>query len=646
MANKVVTGAIISFLFLLSISAIFGIIYFIPSSSQSGIIPSSCVVESQDFSFNNFNCPDDASLCEATVTLDCSTKVSEDKVVFRGSTQQALPQQIAVDTNGDGALESYTRSSGFSSGCGSPIVFLPDPYQQNYVCKFNNEIRIWKADENRAYSYASGGSISTQNSPISGESCSGAGGFIKCAGNTQAYVCSEPLRNELGQVIKEITYTGSQAGSTTESVILGAGEGIRWLNRIDYEVSEIQQSQCTKDIRGDDPDEYFQCTINNNGCGVLSNQISFCEDGLVFKESTGECGTAYNLELSSNKRVYATGERITGKIDLSDSDKVSFIQTRISLVDVLGNEKDFTTVSTNSRGEASFSLDGQTLTGDYLIIAEPEHPDGNVPVEITVTISQPINLRLAPFPDRIQYNSEPITVKAFVTDSDGNAEDASSWDFSGTKCGSRDLSRDVEIQRLGRTSQGTEYLLRAETSNTCQFTFKAIAVDDSGFRSQADAVNIEVRSAEVLIKPDLSSVQDKDAGRRTVSFTTLDPNLQLLDTINNVKITDSDGCVSGEFCITDNKVLPEVIVTGDDGSYSFTYTFKDGLSTIQITSSSSEIQSTTQEFIVNLFPTGSQDPIGGGTDNGIPLGLIFTSGILLVGVVIFIVILTRGRRRR
>ena len=150
--------------------------------------------------------------------------------------------------------------------------------------------------------------------------------------------------------------------------------------------------------------------------------------------------------------------------------------------------------------------------------------------------------------------------------------------------------------------------------------------------------------SEVQIIPDLTSVQDKDAGRYTITFRTLDDNLQLLPTNNQVVITDSDACKTGQFCLAEQKTIPPVVVSGANGEYSFTHTYKDGLNSIEITSASPGIQSSTQDFVINLFPSGSSGPgtgSGSGSDSGLPVGMIVTALIVLGGLVLFIIVLRK-----
>ncbi len=612
-------------------------------TTQSGIIPASCLVEDTNFDFGDFLCPSGAALCDITVTLECENQVSEPKVSFRtsapvdGLKDSYKSQWIVVDKDGDGDLESfeYTGSQGGGTAvCSESRVGFVGRTPDGFCLRSSGDRIALYYDSNSFLNFEAGGSGDLTPTPLEPYASRGQEQY---AGNEQAYQCSQEVT---GDKSLTVSYAGVSAGQTTKTFTIDGGERILWDGRIDHTISTTLQSQCQQSTQGSTPNSFFECSVDNNGCGVLATSETFCDGDLIFNENQQECTVPYTLDLNLNKQVYAVSEKIEGTIELKNTDDRAFIEITVSLLDVLDNEKSFTIVSTNSRGKAIFTLPSQNLVGDYKVVAEANHPDGTIPITQGISVAQPITVRVAAFPDQIQFNSEPIQAKVFVTDDQGNAEDAKSWDLEGTKCGSSDVSRDVQIQRLGRTSQGTEYLFSTSVSNECTFVYKVVAIDDSGFRSQASSTSITVKASEILIKADLTGVQDKDAGRRTVSFRTLGSDLQPVSTSNLVVITDSDGCDSGQFCLADNEVLPAVQVSGSDGDYAFTYNYKDGLTTIQITSSASGIQSTQQDFIVNLFPSSTQDPIGGDT-GGTSTGVIFGLSIGFI-ITLLLVLLAFG----
>ena len=207
---------------------------FTPGIQQTEF-PAQCSISTDGIATGNtYLCPSDASSCSVTVKLDCNTVVGNQQVIFRGSSQTGLPSQIAVDFNGNGAIEStevYTRSTSYSQ-CISPtsnsirlITYLPEPFQTNYASIYISRNQLSICQGSTAYNYVQGGTLSTSNVPLAGESCDGSSGFIRCLGSTNIYQCTT---STTGSVIKAVTYSGNAAGSKTEIITLQPGQTIGW----------------------------------------------------------------------------------------------------------------------------------------------------------------------------------------------------------------------------------------------------------------------------------------------------------------------------------------------------------------------------------------------------------------------------------
>lgn len=613
--NNLILGIIGIFLLI-----IIGVIVTISLPSQN-IIGDSCTLEDQGTSFNSYTCPDDALNCEITVSLECDVPSQEPKVILRWVDGIRGPEAIAYDVDNDGNMDRLKRKDSTGSG---GVVLERFPLGSGYseLLDDDGDIKVsYPISAGRtAYAvYELGGGIPTSTSSIDGFE-----GDELFEGSLNTYTCEEQVT---GAKTRTVSYGSEEPGITTDKFSISSGQTINYDGIITYDNAIGKESACTGNIPGSTPNSYIECSVDNNGCGILGQEI-FCPDDYIFNENTRECNVPYEAVLNLDKKIYGSNEEITGNIKISQNNNLRFIEVEVLLEDNLDNTVGTTLTSTTSSGQANFNIDGLQKTGTYTVQATILHPDGIITVSDFISIEVPISIRLSPEPDRIQYTSDNIQAKAFITDSDGNPENVVDWDFSGTKCGSISQSNNVAVKRI----KTGEYLLSTPISNECTFVYKAAAIDDSGFKTEADSVSIEVKDSEILIRTDLSSIQDKDAGRYTISFTTLDPSQQPVSTNNQVVVIDSNGCRTGEFCVSTNEIIPEVTVAGSSGFYTFSNNYIDGLNTIEISSSGAgQIGSTQQEFIVNLFPSGSSTPIGD-SGSGLPIGTIVTVILVLLGV--------------
>jgi len=598
------------------ILAVVGIGFFtLILPQRESIISPQCLKENEKTTFGGYTCPGFVSNCDITLKLDCTTQTTEPVVVYRATENIAFPQQMAVDVFDLGILQSWRKDSASVSQsiCENQPV-IQNGFQNSWVIEWNSNTYLCDRNGNLRYT-RDGATI--ENSIVPKEPFKSQGLEIY-AGQQNLFECSQDVT---GDIQDTITYTGANAGSITKKYSLLPARSISWVGQIDVIEQELIDSECTGKVPGNQINSYFECSEDSFGCGIVGTEEKFCESNLIFDSDFNGCKVPYTLLINPSTRLYGIGESITGSIELSDTPSKSFIEIRVSLVNNLNEVRTFTVVTTNNQGEANFDLGKENIQGNYEIWATAvNHPAGeqDPPLAISIAVASPIFLRLAPFPDQIQFDFEPIKTKAFVTDSSGNPENVASWNLDGTTFNDASVVGAVQIQRL----KDGEYLFSTPIDGEGLFIYQVSAIDQSGFESIQDSVSITVRSSSISIKLDLDEIRDNDEGRYTLDLLTLDTSLQPTNTQNSVIIIDSDGCRSGEFCLIDNKQIAAVSVIGSNGMYTFSHTFKDGLNRIIISSSSPNIQPTTQEFTVNLFPsTGGP---GTGTEDGFPLTTVIT----------------------
>jgi hypothetical protein len=632
-------------------------IRFVPQST----LPT-CAVSSEGTDLNYYKCPNNVDSCSVDIKLECDTRTSEPLVIFRtdGDTKKQISSSsdmkakyedkwVAVDLNPSDENYALTRFTYEGRGTDSDgdcfgqeklrkadgtIIALNDG--TNLVWRDTGTIKaLYIINNCRQYAKfelaITNQNIETSTSPVLKYSLNNQ---EVVAGSQDIYQCSQDIT---GSREETITYSGKEDGETLRSFNLNSGDAINWDGRIDWEEISLRLSQCVPGLsQADSSDKsmYYECKPDNLGCGFLDiNNPQFCDVGFIFDENEQECIPPYTLEITTNKELYSNQDNIEVIIEIKDTVIRGNKEILVTLVDANTNEqKTFVTSSTNARGETLPINLGNYPNGEYKIIAKTlNHELGEVIKEKKIKVTVPIFLSLdtSDF-GKIQYSPSTIKVRAKVADSSGNPENVQRFEYDGSTCGSKSIVQEITSNR----EQTGVYILNVPIDEECDLTFKVRAVDNSGFKSEQDTLTITVNKASIFIQPELAPITDADAGRHTISFKTLDISQQPIDSSNIITILDSDGCESGKFCNIDNTFLPNAIVVGDNGFYTFTYDFKAGLNTIKIRSSAQNIESTTQEFTVNLFDRGGS---GGGDDTpgGIDLSIIITAIVVLGGLALF-----------
>lgn len=652
--NKKKNVMYISFAFILLIALVSGGLYFYlinNTTIQQSTFPSQCTLQNNGIAYSTYKCPSTASTCDVTLKVDCNQQTSQQKVTFRTN-----GDWIAWDVDNDGSLNCFSVHSNPSPSCNiaysnniliplnSPIISGSTLYGSVATIFTKKIVSSQYCAENRLLA---GGGCELSTSPVLNK-----GYYEITSGSQSTFQCEQSYS---GSQSGNILYSSNKAGSTSKTFSLSSGQTLTWTgsysNQINYKEITQKVSQCTQDtVDSSNPNVYYICTADINGCGTLSTIKSFCPSQQVYDMNQQKCTPAYAISLTLNKNLVSSQDSVTGSVKISQTTQVSNIPVKIALINNLGKEITSITINTDSVGSKSFNLGTVKDVGDYQVTATFLHTLGEQSISKSLSVRNPIFITLIPDPTNIQYTSEDIKARALVKGLNNEDLTVTKWDFSGTVCGSEDLSKKVvaQLTKLG------EYELYIPVNTPCTLILKAIGFDSSGLPSTADSISITVKQASVIIKSDYGNVQDKDAGTYTINFQTLDVNLNPIDTNNIITITTgTNACVSGsgKVCSSTNSPLPAVIVNRKDiGSYSFTYNFPEGgLSLIHIdsttTSATSGILKNTADYSVNLNrPAGDIGGGPGGGGGGISYFWIIILTIGITSIIIIILILIRRKK--
>lgn len=301
---------------------------------QQEAFPDQCSSTETGTTSNSFKCPNDASSCSATITLDCTKSTIEPKVIFRtnalvyngriySSTTDLRntysSKWLAVDTSNSGVLTGFVYS-GYGSSTPSrcsyagtiPITKLDgtklvtkDGLNVALYSKSGSTYLYLCQDSKYVFFVPDLSSISIEKSATETEPYKSNNQEI-VDGTANSYQCSSSTS---GSVSKLISYTGSVPGTKTDTITLSKDQTLNWNGEIKYSITKIKQSECTKNVAvSGTNDKYYECISDSYGCGILSTVQKSCSPNL-FDGATGTCQLPTTCK-ASNGQILNKGQSI------------------------------------------------------------------------------------------------------------------------------------------------------------------------------------------------------------------------------------------------------------------------------------------------------------------------------------------------
>lgn len=680
---------LISVFIIIAILTILGLgIYFVSRApAKEAIIqelPSDCTYKDSGENYQTFICVNDVCKIQGEATCDEATQ--EDLVIFRGEEQASFPSQLAIDSDGDGDLDAWKRTSGSTSQsiCFRDNLRIGEGFLNSWAIFYNNGIVMCTNDDNAKYT-KSGATITTSSSPTEPYKSSGREIY---SGTGNNYQCAFDLKIN-GEIIETAVYSSNRPSGeraiTTDEYLIQSRDNVQFDGYIvtdNYECGCEDPFQCSVDsepfcsadgtqkvtcdltdppcgywdytdapehqkcVNGDfvcedecstsecDSDiSYLECLRDNNGCRYLGSESIECLENEFCTD--GECGALYTIILTLDKTVLGTDESITGELRLEGTNQKNQILFRITIKDKSGRTVDSEEFFTNERGRRVFVLDPIIEIGDYTLTAEVSHPDGGQEKTVSFEIVPQLILNLFPEPDFIQFTNNPITIRAEVK-SGTEYEAVAQW-LVDARLKGNSVQYDISPIAKGRV------FISSEVSQEGNLDFTVSAVDESGFETEEKTIRITVKKADIIIPIDISNANNQDTGIYAIKFRTLTPDNQLLNTDSNNKVTITlpNGCVSGEYCVAKNQEIPTPIVQGTNGEYSFSWNFEDsGRYVVEISSFAEgyELSEAVPTAVNIREKTIEQDTL--------PIvWIIIILMVAIIGIVLIVYFIKRRRRK-
>lgn len=405
-------------------------------------------------------------------------------------------------------------------------------------------------------------------------------------------------------------------------------------------VIRCSSSECLSTTVGkplEDNTGYYKCAVDSQSCSFIdTTSIFHCSQGEIFDNLELICKPPYLLNVNLDKTILGTQDSIEGKVTISNTNQKNQISLRVTIKDDKGQTVDSDDFFTNSFGERSFSFDPITQTGNYILEVKVFHPIGPQEKKVSFKVTPQLNLLLQPEPDYIQFENEPIKIRASVK-SGQEFESVKEWVIDANFEGRKITQDKIEIKPIAKGQIIISTLVEGEGN----LEFNVYAIDETGFKTETEKIIIAVKRASILIPIDITPAHNQVTGTYTIKFKTLTADNTLLNTDSNNKVTIilPNACKSGSFCVTENKQIPEVTIQGTKGQYSFVWSFdKPGLYIVDISSFAEGFEPS--KSITTSINVRSETLTFDWIPILIGIGVII---LAIVGIVVFFII--RGRRQ-
>jgi hypothetical protein len=664
---------------------------FFGVEQETLLIPETCSINTIGKSIGSFACPSTASGCLANVEMECTTQVSDQRVIFRGASQTNFPSQVVVDANEDGALEVYTRGQSYITCTGTPsrastlITYFPEPYQSNYVFLYSGTLHVCDVPTGKAIKYVADGTLSTSVTPLDGESCDYTSGFIKCLGTADAYQCSQSVT---GSITKLITYSGSVKKTFNTTITMKPSQTITWNGASGSTIYTVKQqtktSACTYNKKATST-SYYACTLDTDGCGQLATVPTICPNNQLFDDGTHLCtapttcpmtnGTILNTNQKICKDKYTlyscfnpptftitevtkegdickngvigpaytvttTMNNLAGDIVVAETN--SPLNINVAITGTTDNKRILVTASIVGKGISKSGYTGDTsltagkvlleLTtpseGFYTLRITINHPDGTYIKDYELRVTSGLTLNL--YADNpIQYDNAKIQVRLDAYKS-GENKRLTDYQYEATFNGQRVNTSAVE-------PSGKNLILYFTLNGDGTLRIRAKGTDETGLTTDwTDYTEVTVKETTININTDFKT--GICPGNVENRFTTTDSNNVLINTQNSVLVQEPLG---GKMTV----INPMKVSTG---TYKFNYNFiEGGLYTIKVTSTSSygtyELGDGLGEPITIL--SGSACGGGGGGDDPDTNWLMYIIFGVIIGVIILVVVMMKRKKK-
>ena len=475
---------------------------------------------------------------------------------------------------------------------------------------------------------------------------------------TPEYKCSTDWKilNSNGGIKESgiVIYSGLVSGNYQTGIKqLNAEETFMFLGKINYTTFDISKS-CVFDTCNDIKTGYYKCE-NVNGI-LQKTSLVLCDTGNLCSDTPSGASCVSPFSITSNlldannklKTGYGTGESIYFSTNIN-SQSVTNALVKIILEDSNGNliaSKIFNLNFPNT-SPINVNFAGINNSGDYQIHLKISYSDKIANEIYSFRVANPVTMVIRAFSESTGttlYTNDQTTVELRVFDDAGNPTSADT-NLIASINGINLIVPNPVINSLGIY----DYNFRINEEGLLRVT---ATINKFGF-SISQNQEYTIKPSDIRITyTNIDLIQNVKPSSYTITFETKNPQDELINTQNIVKVLISSGQT-----VTINNLQ------GDSGKYSFVYDFAiQGGYKITVNSQANGFTSKSLESpFINIVPNGitldclkDSDCVSPrtclnnkcvGTENPTSYTLLIIIGslILLVFIIILVVLLRRKK---
>lgn len=623
-------------LIVLSVVIILGIlgtvIYF-------GLIPQSIV------QIGDYECPQDFK-CSVTPILVCNQEQTDQRVILRTNSPNFNPTSfgsggvwISLDTNGDGALEGYVKTTK-QSQCIKDSQAVQNFFENrgigvDFIYKYNDKVFVCTSST-KSYEFEktqlSEDSIfpvepykSNQQEKYEGDlyACSR---VIKIDGESK-----ETISHYSDSPTSSSGKRGNTYSLTEGQKITSEGTGIF---KVEYDSEYYEEPITTCTAENNEVLNIGESTCLDQWTAEKcldppQTQKEYAQEGQVCRD--GKIEKAFEVDIDFERQVISTGEKFEIDFNLYDTPDNKNIDVTASIMkgqQTMVSKTQKTGNTPFNAGKTHFSLDSPPI-GYYTLKITFAEPDGGSTYEYDVQVTDSLSLVLRSN-NPVQFDNKDVEV-ILESYKGGGFKSLSNYEMDAMFNGIKKYPSIVETGGVGILK------FNFDLSGDGILRVRARGSDETGLWTQwTNYYEVNVKEATILFDTDFLS--NKCTGTYTNSFSTKDSSGSLVDTNNIVKIERPLG---GQ--------IDTPSLTGSGGNYQFTYNFdQQGLYVVKITSSdellgTSQLNGGSGQTITILG--GGNCGGGGDVTGGInwTMWVIIGGLVLAIGVFIFIIFFRRKK---
>lgn len=512
-----------------------------------------------------YNCPSTVSYCNVKGGIECTQlKGGENYVVFRGNTdynRAGFPIAFAIpDTTTLKSYEYKDKQISTSVCSGNPLYTVTNPTAEIYW--YNNQLVI--CHDNTARIYEVGGSASTSQTLVSGETCNV--GKIRCGGELSGYSCSGEF--SINNVKKDdLSYSSLLRGGIDEtawfkinpndkvSIVGGDDNYVQFeaINQYTTCFSDYCEGELVRKCVDNRPGDLITCDVGET-CIEGTCSLPFITRTATL-EKTGYTTTESIILKTNFVSASLTSGSVIIKMFKSGESTPTFSKTLINYDFRPTSNQPVSTEITNPGSGIYYITVDLSYSGKTI----PIITSGNLQFRVAPEISCNLNVKGETRSEL--FINQPIIIE-LNTYQGGIGSDMDSFSFAGTTLNGNTFNIDNDCT-LDTSGNAYTYICESVSSIKGDLNVKA-TVTKSQVSNTCSFLK-RINEPRIYVSWKDTTFLCALPGTQTFYFESKDNLGNLINTVNTLSVTEPSG-----------KILDKSsLITGSGGQYQFDYVFPE-----------------------------------------------------------------------